>query len=181
MISIKCDQLFSYFTPEEYAVLEIMNCNGRNGVYLINGANELVYECSDAVDSEMIQSQLKMYLNSFSAIVVYDVNKLEETDITSALFRNYQLSICDVGEQLAAFIGTWDVDNIGWLVRDLDEVLLFFRYGCSTSEPEERAKAILWLAEQLSESSSVELTTKREQKYRDYRNMQSFLLKSEGK
>lgn len=180
MISIKCDQLFSYFTPEEYAVLEIMQCNGRTVMYLINGTNEVIYEC-DAVDSELNQSQLKMYLNSFSAIVVYDVNKLEETKITSAMLRNYQLSICDVGEQLAAFIGTWDIGAKGWLVRDLDEVLSFFRCHYGTSEPIERAKAILWLAEQLSESSSVELTTKREQKFRDYHNMQGFLLQSEGK
>ena len=181
MLPIKCSQLFSYNNPEEIAVLEIASYNGRQGIYLVNGSGELIYKCEDAIVSEQNQSDLKVYLNSLSAIVVYDASKLKKNNIISAFLKNYQPMICDVGEQLAAFIGTWDIHKSGWLIRDLDEVLSFYRCEHDIKEPVERAKAILWLVEQLAESSSTELDIKREQKLKDYKKMHRYWLKVEGK
>lgn len=180
MIPINSNQLFAYYTPEDYAVLETVSINGRQGIYLVNGAGTTLFECEDAVASEMNQLQLKTLLDSLTAIVVYDIGRLKKNNVISTFLKNYQLTVCDVGTELASLIGTWDVRNRKWLIRELDEVISFYRCEHNTKEPIERAKAILWLAEYLDEASTTELITKRSQKYRDLRKMQGYLMQVEG-
>ncbi len=180
MMTIKCNQLFTYCI-EDYAVLELATSDEKQGIYLVNGSGELLYKCEDPVASDDNLSQLRTLLDSFSAIVVYDVNRLKKNNVTAAFLNLYQPMICDVAADLASLIGTMDIRKGKWLVRDLDEVLSFYRCEHDISEPVERAKAILWLAELVSEASSTELTIKREQKLKDLRKMRGYFLQAEGK
>lgn len=181
MISINCKQLFTY-CPEDYAVLEIVKDNGRQGIYLVNAHGELIYKCEDAIASEENQSELKAILNSFGVIVVYDINRLMRNSIIAAFLKTYQPMVCDVGADLASTIGTMDISKGKWLVRELKEVLVFYRCEHNIEDPVERAKAILWLAKDVvAESNTVELTIRREQKLEDYRKISRYLLQVERK
>lgn len=179
MMTIRCDQLFTY-CKEEYVVLEVALKDGNPCIYMVNGSGELVYSCDDAVASDENQYQLKMMLNSFPAIVVYDVERLKKNGVTATFFKQYQPLICDVAQELAAIVGTLDIKTGKWLVRDLEEALSFYRYDKSTEAPIERAGAILWLADQVSDSNTTELIIKREQKLKDFSRMRGCFLQAEG-
>lgn len=181
MIKMRCDQLMNYHVPDDYAVLEIATVNGKQGLYLVSGAGELLYKCEESQITDDIQIELRSYLDSLSAIVIYDTSILKESSIAASVMNMYQLVVCEPGVELASIIGTWDMRKGKWLIRELEEVLSFYRCEHNPQDPIERAKAILWLVDQIAEMNTTELTIKREQKQKDFRKMRGYLMQAEGK
>lgn len=181
MIPIRCDQLISYNVPEEYAVLEIVSDDNEQYLYIVNGSGEQLYKCNDTTATEQNQIELRAILDSLASVVVYDVQNLKKNNITSKFFSSHQIMVCDVASELAATIGTYDINNNCWLIRDLEEVLSFYRCEHELKNPADRAKAILWLVEHVAETTTTELTIKREQKLKDFQKMRNYMFHLEGK
>lgn len=147
MKTINCNQLLNYYTLEEFAVLDVIMNDGATEVFLTDGIGDIVYSCKESEMTEEKKDELRVVLNSFAAIAVYDFNRIKKELVAAELLSYYQPVISDVAEDLAMIIGTYDYDKEEWLIRDIDEVLNYYRYPNAFDKPEERAKAIVWLAE----------------------------------
>lgn len=175
MKTINCNQLLNYYSLEEFAILDVLTIDGETEVFLTDGLGEYVYSCKESEMTEDKQEELRVMLDSFAAIVVYDFNQLKETLSNSEMITLYQPLICDVATDLAALIGTYDYGKENWLVRSLDEALTFYRYQNALNKPEDRAKAIVWLAGIVTNCIAPEIMIRREQKLKDYREIKRYL------
>lgn len=164
MKTINCSQLLNYYAPDEFAVMHTITKEGTNTLYLIDGTGTQVFSCPEDEFDYNQESELKLLINSFATLVVYDFNKLKEIPAINKLFSSYQPLICDVAADMAAVIGTYDYDNETWLIRDIKEILDFYRYESTYENSVDKALAILWIAEVVTNENTSELMIKREQK-----------------
>lgn len=164
MKTINCSQLLNYYAPDEFAVMHTESKEGTNTLYLIDGTGTQIFSCIEEDFDDNKKSELKLLINSFATLVVYDLNKLKEMAFVKEMFNSYQPLICDVAADIAAVIGTYDYDNETWLIRDIKEILDFYRYESTYENSVDKALAILWIAEVVTNENTSELMIRREQK-----------------